>query len=105
MIDRDEDDFDSYFDLNITAACKSSPNYKSVTYSTVFINDKNDNSPTFDKPVYNYVDVDEDFQGRLSQMDILVFDPDLVLHQIYSSEFYFVLQFNYFKCRKILALM
>ena len=81
-INRDDDDFDSYFDLNITAACKNYPNFKSVTYSTVFINDINDNPPTFDKSVYNYVDVDEDFVGRLSQMDILVFDPDLVLHQL-----------------------
>ena len=81
-INRDDDDFDSYFDLNITAACKNYPNFKSVTYSTVFINDINDNSPTFDKSVYNYVDIDEDFLGRLSQMDILVFDPDLVLHQL-----------------------
>lgn len=81
-INRDDDDFDSYFDLNITAACKNYPNFKSVTYSTVFINDINDNPPTFDKSVYNYVDVDEDFLGRLSQMDILVFDPDLVLHQL-----------------------
>ena len=81
-INRDDDDFDSYFDLNITAACKNYPNFKSVTYSTVFINDINDNSPTFDKVVYDYVDIDEDFLGRLSQMDILVSDPDLVLHQL-----------------------
>jgi hypothetical protein len=81
-INRDDDDFDSYFDLNITATCKNYPNFKSVTYSTVFINDINDNSPTFDKVVYDYVDIDEDFLGRLSQMDILVFDPDLVLHQL-----------------------
>ena len=78
MIDRDVDDFDSYFDLNITATCKNYPTFKSVTYSTVFIDDTNDNIPMFDKSVYDFVDVDEDFKGRLSQMDILVSDPDLV---------------------------
>jgi hypothetical protein len=50
-----------------------------VTNSTVFIDDLNDNPPIFDKPVYNFASVDEDFVGRLSQIDILVFDPDLVI--------------------------
>lgn len=77
-IDRDVEDFDSYFDLSITATCRNYPTFKSVTNSTVFIEDLNDNLPFFDKPVYNFASVDENFVGRLSQMDILVFDPDLV---------------------------
>jgi hypothetical protein len=77
-IDRDVQDFDSYFDLSITATCRNFPTFKSVTYSTVFIDDINDNLPLFDKTVYNFANVDEDFVGRLSQMDILVSDPDLV---------------------------
>ncbi|KAI9562557.1 hypothetical protein GHT06_010010 [Daphnia sinensis] len=76
-IDRDVDDFDSYFDLEITATCKNYPQNKSVSYSTVFIDDENDNPPVFDKPIYNFDFIDEGFFGRLSQMDIQVSDPDL----------------------------
>ncbi|XP_057368096.1 cadherin-23-like [Daphnia carinata] len=76
-IDRDVLDFDSYFDLEITATCKNYPQNKSVAYSTVFIDDVNDNLPVFDKSIYNFDLIDEGYVGRLTQMDILVSDPDL----------------------------
>ncbi|KAK4025229.1 hypothetical protein OUZ56_014304 [Daphnia magna] len=76
-IDRDVVDFDSYFDLEITATCKNYPQYKTVSFSTVFIDDINDNLPEFDKQIYTFDLIDEGFVGRLTQMDILVSDPDL----------------------------
>lgn len=86
-IDRDVVDFDSYFDLEITATCKSYPQYKTVSFSTVFIDDINDNLPEFDKQIYTFDLIDEGFVGRLTQMDILVSDPDLVLVFVLSLIF------------------
>lgn len=86
-IDRDVVDFDSYFDLEITATCKHYPQYKTVSFSTVFIDDINDNLPEFDKQIYTFDLIDEGFVGRLTQMDILVFDPDLVLVFVLSLIF------------------
>lgn len=76
-IDRDVIDFDPYFDLNITAKCQSAPAFQSFTLSTVFIDDINDNLPVFDELVYE-VNVDENYVGRLSELEITVSDPDLV---------------------------
>ena len=74
------DQFDPNFDLIITARCLNSPEYQSVTTSSVFVNDINDNLPTFDRQIYEF-QVDERFAGVLSQMDIQVSDPDLVKNQ------------------------
>ena len=79
VIDRDAYNFDPYFDLVITASCKNYPDFSRNSSSTVLINDTNDNPPRFDKPVYNFYEVDVGYVGRLSQIEILISDPDLVI--------------------------
>ena len=80
VIDRDADNFDPYFELVITATCKNYPEFSSDSFTTVLINDINDNLPRFDKPVYNFNETNEGYVGRLSQMEILISDPDLVIY-------------------------
>lgn len=77
-IDRDGDNFDPFFDLVITATCKNYPSFQSNSTSTVVIRDINDNEPTFDQDIYDFEDIDEGYVGRLSDMDILISDPDSV---------------------------
>lgn len=80
VIDRDGDNFDPFFDLVITATCKNYPTFQfqSNSTSTVVIRDINDNVPTFDQATYEFKDIDEGYVGRLSDMDILISDPDSV---------------------------
>lgn len=85
LIDRDVIDFDPYFDLRITATCQNWPDYKSETNLTVFIDDVDDNLPTFNSQIYQF-QVDEHYFGRLSQYDISVSDPDLVIITSLSTQ-------------------
>lgn len=78
-IDSDDPDFDPYFDLIITATVDRAENKKSSqTSTTVFIEDINDNIPRFDSNVYE-IRAAEDFVGRVTEFEIQVYDPDMVM--------------------------
>jgi len=79
-IDRDEDGFDPYIDLTITATYIDNPELSSAIDISIIIDDKNDNLPEFNSDTYDYY-VDENFSGRLyADFEIQVSDPDLVFN-------------------------
>ncbi len=79
-IDRDEDGFDPYIDLTITATYIDNPELSSAIDISIIIDDKNDNLPEFNSDTYDYY-VDENFSGRLyADFEMQVSDPDLVFN-------------------------
>ena len=79
-IDRDEDGFDPYIDLTITATYIDNPELSSAIDISIIIDDINDNLPEFNSDTYDYY-VDENFSGRLyADFEIQVSDPDLVFN-------------------------
>lgn len=94
-IDRDEDGFDPYVDLTITANYIEHPAFSSSIDVSIIIDDINDNLPEFNLETYDYY-VDENFSGRLyADFDIQVSDPDLVC-RVNSHFTLFPITFNFY---------
>ena len=75
---------DPYFEVMITAIEEMQPHFSSTTNCTIFVDDLDDNVPTFSSGEY-HVQVYEDFIGPLSFLnesqvlvDVSVADPDQV---------------------------
>lgn len=80
-IDSDVYGFDPNFELTVTAK-RLDPTGVSFNTSSritlVYVDDVNDNQPSFEHPAYEYI-VEEGFWGSyLPGSDIVAYDPDLV---------------------------